>query len=80
MAIDQQADLAAQFKGKVKQAGGQFSRAELISRDAAAVETFYRLYLALLQTCKVAVDFFDGVLSVRCRLYCSRHQHNGFHR
>ena len=78
--VDQQADLAAQFKGEFKQADGQFGRTEFISRNTAAVETFYRLNLALFQTCKVAVDFFDGPVSVRCRLCCSRHQRNGFHR
>jgi hypothetical protein len=80
VAVDQQADLAAQFKGEFKQADGQFGRTEFISRNAAAVETFYRLNLALLQPSKVAVDFFDGMVSVRCRLCCSRHQRNGFHR
>lgn len=60
VAIDQQADLATQFKGEFKQAAGQFGRAEFISRNTAAVEPFYRLYLALFQACKVAVNLFDG--------------------
>ncbi|MDD2501410.1 MAG: hypothetical protein PHN92_11415 [Geobacter sp.] len=62
MAIDQQADLTAQFKGKFKQATGQFGRTEFVSRNTAAVETFYRLNLALFQACKVTVEFVNGMV------------------
>ena len=62
VAIDQQADLAAQFKGKFKQATGQFGRTEFVSRNTAAVETFYRLNLALFQACKVTVEFVNGMV------------------
>jgi hypothetical protein len=76
VAVDQQANLAVQFQREFNQAGSQFGRTAFICRDTASVESFDCLKLTLLQTCKVSIEFVNGDGSVRCRLYCSRHQHN----
>jgi hypothetical protein len=60
LAVDQDADLAADVGGNLDKAGGQLGGAELGRRDAPPVKAFERLDLALFESCEITVRFFDG--------------------
>ena len=58
-AIDEDADLTADFNRQLDKAGGKFLAAELRRRDTPTVKPFQSLDVTGLQTCKIAERFFD---------------------